>query len=167
MLRSVLKYGFLLILGILVYNRFFGNDVEKEQSKKIFGETRVVLGSVRDLVRNEREKYRDGKYDNAIGHVREAFHSLRGNTKDKNTIAELDKLEQERQDIERRMSDLKNMPESVPSASSKTKGKEKTAPLVPNVAKKELEDQLHKKLNSLIDRSQELIDKEERSTGAQ
>ncbi|HNM26497.1 MAG TPA: hypothetical protein PKL15_13740, partial [Saprospiraceae bacterium] len=66
MIRSLIKIGLVLIVAILVYNRFFGTSAEKEQSKKIFGEMRDVVVSVGQLVKSEKTKFDAGKYDGAL-----------------------------------------------------------------------------------------------------
>lgn len=76
MIRSLLKLGLLLVAGILVYNYFFGTVEEKEQSKEIFGKVRDVGKDAWALLRTEKDKFDDGKYDGAVDKVGTTVESL-------------------------------------------------------------------------------------------
>ncbi|MEZ4987729.1 MAG: hypothetical protein R2795_22315 [Saprospiraceae bacterium] len=69
MIRSLLKLGLLLVAGILVYNYFFGDEVEKAQSKEVFGKVRDLGKDAWSLLKTEKAKYQDGKYDGAVDKV--------------------------------------------------------------------------------------------------
>jgi hypothetical protein len=63
MIRFLLKIGIFLVVGILIYNYFWGDNSEKAQSKAVFGEMRDVVVSVSGLLKTEKQKYNAGKYD--------------------------------------------------------------------------------------------------------
>jgi chromosome segregation ATPase len=80
MIRSVIKIGILLVIGIIGYNYFLGNPEEKadarEKVDKIKEASKVIGGALFDLVKDgvallkeEREKFREGKYDKAVDEV--------------------------------------------------------------------------------------------------
>jgi hypothetical protein len=57
MIRSLLKLGLMAVICIVIYNRFFGTETEKDQSKRIFKGVGNVFTEVRTLVKSEREKF--------------------------------------------------------------------------------------------------------------
>ena len=58
MIRFLLKIGIFLVVGILIYNYFWGDNSEKAQSKAVFGEMRDVVVSVSGLLKTEKQKYK-------------------------------------------------------------------------------------------------------------
>ena len=170
MLRTLLKFGALLVIGILIYNFFFGTSAEKEQSKKVFGETKVLFHSVRDLVRGERQKFDAGKYDNAVAKVKNVFGRLRETADDnKDILSEIDNLDKKRQEIEDRLSKIKKMADNVPSnydemtekggkTTSKPMPKIQNPKTKPNTLKADEEKKLEAELDDLMNRTNSLMD---------
>lgn len=170
MIRRLLFWGLILIFGVLVYNRFFGNDAEKEQSKKVFGEAKVLFHSVRDVVRGERQKFEAGKYDKAIGNIRNLFGKMRESAKDsKDILTQIEDLDKKRQDIETRLNKIKGMPEDVPAnydkltekgaSKSKTLAKPKVEnPKQPTRAQEEqkLQEEMDRLMNEMDDLMNEM-----------
>ena len=77
MIKHVLKIGVLLLIGILGYNFFFGTATEKANSQKIFGQVKEVAVSVKNLVKQEKNKFDAGKYDKALQKLGGAYKGLR------------------------------------------------------------------------------------------
>jgi hypothetical protein len=80
MIRTVIKLGVLLVVGLIGYNYFLGNPEEKadarEKVDKIKGATKVIGGALFDLgkegfalIKEERAKFQEGKYDKAVEEV--------------------------------------------------------------------------------------------------
>ncbi len=80
MIRSVIKFGVLLVIGIVAYNYFLGTPAEKEKAKSTISKAKeagkVIGGVLLDLgkdgvalLKEEREKFREGKYDKAVDEV--------------------------------------------------------------------------------------------------
>jgi len=57
---NLLKLAALLVIGILVYNYFFGTTEEKAQSKVIFSEAKDLGKAAWGLLKSEKEKFEDG-----------------------------------------------------------------------------------------------------------
>lgn len=98
MIRSILKIGVLLVIGIVGYNYMFGTPEEKAKAKatisKVKEAGKVVGGVVLDLgkdgvalLKEEREKFREGKYDKAVEKVSGLISDIR--TKVEGTGGEL------------------------------------------------------------------------------
>ncbi len=69
MIKSVIKLGLFLIIGILVYNFFLGTPEEKAKSKEIFGKAVDVGKAGVGLIKEEVAKFKSGKYDDALEKV--------------------------------------------------------------------------------------------------
>jgi hypothetical protein len=172
MIRRLLFWGIILIFGVLVYNRFFGDTAEKEQSKKVFGEAKVLFHSVRDVVRTERHKFEEGKYDKAIGNIRGIFGKMRETAKDsKDVLAQIEDLDKKRQEIETRLNKIKQMPEDIPSSYDKTteKGNTKSKSVAkPKVEKSKAltkaqeEQKLQDEMDTLMQEMDDLMNKMEK-----
>ncbi|MCO6488802.1 MAG: hypothetical protein J5I98_10310 [Phaeodactylibacter sp.] len=78
MLRSLIKLGLFLVAGILVYNYFFGTPEEKAQSKQIFTEIKDVTKSAVGLLKSEKQKFDEGKYDDAVDKIGGLIDNLKG-----------------------------------------------------------------------------------------
>ncbi|MBL7793525.1 MAG: hypothetical protein JNK77_14445 [Saprospiraceae bacterium] len=106
MLRSLLKLAVVLVLAILVYNYFFGTSEEKAQSKEIFGEVRDLGKAAWGLLKTERQKFNDGKYDEAVDKVGGLINTMKDRAErleDSDLINKIDKLERKRKAIERQL----------------------------------------------------------------
>jgi hypothetical protein len=113
MIRSLLKLAFVLLVGILVYNYFYGTAEEKAQSKEVFGKVRDLGRDAWNLLRSEKEKLDEGKYDGAIDQVSETvdglgdlLRRLKTSAEDLNDSGVLDQLsdlESRRQSIEQQL----------------------------------------------------------------
>jgi cytoskeletal protein RodZ len=67
---KLVSYAIVLIIGILVYNNFFGSATEKQQSKEVFQKTKELGLEIRALIKQERENYDDGKYSKIVDKVK-------------------------------------------------------------------------------------------------
>lgn len=110
MIRSLLKLAFVAIICIVVYNRFFGDDKEQEQSKRIFKGVGNVFSDVRDLARSEKDKFDGGKYDAALGKMQSVLERLKNHADDKNDS----QLNRQIADLERRKAQLQREVDAAP-----------------------------------------------------
>lgn len=76
-MKSLIRIVLLLVVGIIAYNYFYGTEVEKDQSEKIISEFKDVGSSIVNLVKDEKEKFDDGKYDDAIDKMKEAVEKMK------------------------------------------------------------------------------------------
>ncbi|MFN4081455.1 MAG: hypothetical protein ACK4NS_11190 [Saprospiraceae bacterium] len=115
MLRAAIRLGLLLVAAILVYNYFFGDAREKEQSRKIFGEAKGLVVSLADLVKSEKVKYDHGKYDKALSELGLAFDKTRDQAARLNPEArtDLDRLEKRKIALQRELEALESEERSL------------------------------------------------------
>lgn len=115
MIKSAIKIGLLLVVGIVAYNLFFGTEQEKEQSKEIISDVKDFSKSAWGLLKTEHQKYKDGKYDDAVDKIdggvdklKDIYSSMRekaADLKDSGLLDQLDNLESRRKGIEKAISD--------------------------------------------------------------
>ncbi len=107
-MKYLIRLAILLLIGILVYNYFFGTQEEKETSQKIFGEVRDLGRATWDLLKREKQKFDEGKYNEAVDKVGGLIEKLRGTANtienNKDLLARLDELERKRQELQREIS---------------------------------------------------------------
>ena len=69
MIKSVIKLGLFLLVGIIAYNYFLGSPEEKEKARDIVGKTVDIGKAGVGLLKEEYQKFKDGKYDKALDKV--------------------------------------------------------------------------------------------------
>lgn len=77
MLGRLIKWALIVIIGVLVYNYFYGTEEEKQQSEAIFNQTRAVGQSIVGFVTDETQKVKDGKYNDVIDNISEFLGQLK------------------------------------------------------------------------------------------
>ncbi len=78
-LKNIIGIVLVLILGILVYNRFWGTPEEQAQAKNTFqtiGKAGKEIGqAIGGLVKSEKEKFDAGKYNGIMDKMGNFFHN--------------------------------------------------------------------------------------------
>ncbi len=120
MLRTLIKIGLLLVVGILAYNYFFGNASEKASSQKIINEVKDLGAATWDLLKSEKEKFDDGKYNDALEKMGNLFDDLRGMARDLGSDVS-DKVE----DLDRRRKDISDQLQEAKESGSEISAAEK------------------------------------------
>jgi hypothetical protein len=142
MIRSLIKLGILLVVGILVYNYFMGTEEEKAQSKEIFNEVRDLGKATWGLLKTEKAKYEEGKYEDALDKIGGLFNTLRDKAvavKDNETLGKLAELERKRTELERKLETSKVEEYGDKQAQEKT------------------QEELKKEIGDLIERTEALM----------
>ncbi|WP_116105061.1 hypothetical protein [Lewinella sp. IMCC34191] len=103
-MRTILKLALFLVIGLLAYNYFYGTIEEKEQSRQIVDKARDLGSEAWNLLKGEREKMRQGKYDDALDKLENLYGSLREEAQDlsdSKLIRDIEDLTERRTDLER------------------------------------------------------------------
>lgn len=110
MLGKLIRLGLLVIVVILGYNYFFGDEQEQAASKKIFGQVKEVVVSVKDLLKSEKEKFNTGKYDKALAKLGEAYKRLQSTVSqvDKDLLKRIGELEKRRRQLQSELNQVKD-----------------------------------------------------------
>jgi len=106
MIRTLIKLGLILVAGIVVYNYFLGTPEEKASSEKIFGSVKDLGVAAWGLLKSEKEKFNDGKYDEALDKVGSLFSNLKEKATglhDRDLSDRIDNLEEQRKDIKEKI----------------------------------------------------------------
>lgn len=106
MIRTVLKLGLILVVGILIYNYFLGTPEEKASSEKIFSEVKDLGVAAWGLLKSEKQKFDEGKYDEALDKVGNLFDNLKDKASrlnDRDLSDRIEHLEQQRKDIQEKV----------------------------------------------------------------
>jgi len=124
MLGRLIKWALIIVIGLLVYNYFYGTEQEKKQSEEIFTKTKEIGQSIVGFVSDETQKVKDGKYNDVIDNI-SGFLSELKSEKNAEEIEEIqsdldktkenyesegtsaDSLESQLQDILRRVEKMK------------------------------------------------------------
>lgn len=107
-MKTLIKVAIVLIIGVLVYNYFLGTESEKASSEKVFEQVKNVGVSIGELLKEEKQKFADGKYDDAFDKLGAIYENMKqkvsSGERDEKTLKELEskkeKLEKEKQYIE-------------------------------------------------------------------
>ena len=99
-MKTLIKIALLLIVGVIVYNYFLGNEEEKASSQKVFQQVKQVGESIGDLLKEEKRKFAEGKYDDAFDKLGGIYQDLKKKaTGDSDDQAELEKLESRKEKL--------------------------------------------------------------------
>ncbi|MEQ1745322.1 MAG: hypothetical protein ABMA02_07850 [Saprospiraceae bacterium] len=111
MISKLIKYGLILVAGILIYNLIYGDAAEKKQAKEIIGKAGDALGATWGLLKSEKQKFDAGKYDQALDKLGSAYQAIRNSAQyvDENVLRRLGELE-------RRKAQLQDQLETVEAA---------------------------------------------------
>ena len=105
-MKSIIRLGLLLVVGILLYNLFLGSPEEQAQSREIFGKVKELAKSSIDLLKSEKDKYDEGKYDGALDRIGNVFGKLKKNAEeiqDSELLDRLAELEDKRKALEQHL----------------------------------------------------------------
>ena len=108
----IIKVVLLLVVGIIGYNYFFGSAEEKANAQQIVGQVQKLTHSVADLLKSEKEKFDEGKYDDAIAKIKSALNTMHEKIAtftsggDANLLRDVESLEQQELNLETRLHNL-------------------------------------------------------------
>lgn len=99
MIKSLIKFGLLLVVLVVGYNLFFGTEEEKAQSKEIINKGKSVLTEVFDfgksaiqLLKSEKGKFDEGKYDGDLDKLGDIFDNWKDKAEDLQDSELVDKI---------------------------------------------------------------------------
>lgn len=127
MIGTLLKWGGLLVIGILIYNFMFGTSEEKDNSRKVFGEMRSLVVSVGNLMKSERSKFDAGKYDKVLEKLGGAYRAVRERAQyvDENVLRRLDDLEKRKTALETELQSIEEADQAAATPQPAKKGVKK------------------------------------------
>lgn len=123
-MKSLLKLLAVVVVGVLIYNYFFGTPEEKATSKEIFTDVRDLGKATWGLLKSEKQKFDEGKYDEAVDKVEGLLGSLKSKAKssdDDASLAKLEELERRRLELEQEVAELEKLNKSGKTVAAKAK----------------------------------------------
>jgi len=148
-MKSLLKLLVVVVIGVLIYNYFFGTPEEKATSKEIFSEVRDLGKATWGLLKSEKQKFDEGKYDEAVDKVGGLLSSLKSKAKssdDDQAVAKLEELERRRLALDQEIAELDRLNKSGKTAAAKVK-----------------EDQIRKDWRTLMDATELIMNNMEKA----
>ncbi|MCC7245448.1 MAG: hypothetical protein IT269_07205 [Saprospiraceae bacterium] len=165
MIGTLLKWGGLLVIGILIYNFMFGSSEEKDNSRKVFGEMRTLVVSVGNLMKSERSKFDAGKYDKVLEKLGGAYRAVRERAQyvDENVLRRLDDLEKRKTALETELQSIEDADQAVVAPQPAKKGVKKDTKAEEQKAAKAADQQrrkeeLQRELEALLRDSDALLE---------
>lgn len=158
MIRSLIKLGLFLVAGILVYNYFFGTPEEKAQSKEVFSNVKNLTKSAVDLLRTEKTKFDDGKYDDAVDKISGVIDDLKGKAEklddNRELLGQIAELESKQRQLSQRVRE-----ENIPQSYDNTR----EHPKMDSASQREIENEW----DDLVRKTERLIEDMERKAEQQ
>lgn len=102
MIRFILKVAVFLVIAVVGYNYFLGDEAEKTQSREIVGKARDLGKDAWNLLKGEKEKFDEGKYDGAVDKLQALYGNLKETAtklKDSDALDRIMKLEEKREEL--------------------------------------------------------------------
>lgn len=123
MIKTILQVIAVVVIFVLGYNFFFGTPEEKSNAKEIFQEVKDVGVAVKDLLKSEKEKFDEGKYDNAIQKMRGLFSDLESTAREvaPEYVDDIQRLEQQRKDLQNQLDQAKETAADTKEKADKVK----------------------------------------------
>ena len=109
MIKLLIRLLVLLVIGVLVYNYFLGTPEEKESSKTIFREVKQLGKSAWALLKSEKSKMEEGKYDAALDKIGILYDELEERArsgKDRESLDRIMELDRQRRALNDRLTRL-------------------------------------------------------------
>ena len=157
MIKSIVKLALVLIVGILVYNNFFGTSEEKAQAKEVFSSVKGVVKSVAGIVRSEKDKFDAGKYDKVMEKLGGAYSKVREQAAflDDKELKRLSDLEERKKALEAELSDLDQ--EEKEDAKTLVRDKDESTTSAKAASKKDRQAKLQREMEKLLQESEKLL----------
>lgn len=159
MIKTLIKLVLVLVVGILIYNFFFGNSQEKEQSREVFKKTGAVLNSTWDLLKSERAKFDAGKYDKALEKLGGAYRAIREQAEyvDDKVLKRLDDLEQRKAQLEEELEGIEKADATPAPAAKKGVAKTPESQNLQNADQQRRKEELMRELDKLMSDTDQLL----------
>lgn len=106
-MRTIINIVLIVVIAVVGYNYFFGNKSEKSDSQEIVNQVKDLGRSIGDLIKSEKEKMDEGKYDGVLDKARSIFDKIESqlNSRDSAQNQEFRELEHDLSDIQHKVED--------------------------------------------------------------
>jgi len=100
-MRTLIKLFVILLLAIIAYNYFLGDDVEREESAQVIENVKELGASVVNLLVAEKERISAGKYSEIMEEIGESIGLIKAHSEDLNiSEEELENLDNQKKELD-------------------------------------------------------------------
>ena len=100
-MRTLIKLFVILLLAIIAYNYFLGDDLEREESAQVIENVKELGASVVNLLVAEKERLNAGKYSEIMEEIGESIGLIKAHSEDLNiSEEELVNLDNQKQELD-------------------------------------------------------------------
>lgn len=75
-MRTLIKLVLIVVVVLVGYNYFYGTSEEKSESQEIVDKVKDLGKSIGSLLKNEKNKFDEGKFDNLFDNLGSVFKKL-------------------------------------------------------------------------------------------
>ncbi|MEM7104201.1 MAG: hypothetical protein AAF502_13770 [Bacteroidota bacterium] len=136
-MKRIFSLVILLVVGLIVYNQFYGTEEDKERGKVVVKESKEAFKSILDLLKAEKANYDEGKYEDAMEKIGGLFK----------TIGE--KVETIGEDYPERFKELEEKKSAIEEKLEQIESSESSESRSSSVSEKEVESELKDLLKDL------------------
>jgi hypothetical protein len=105
-MKNLITLLVVVLIAIIGYNYFAGTAEEKETSREIINTAKDLGAATWDLLKSEKEKFDEGKYDGVMEEAKGLFNNLRdaaNRLNDQSSLDRVEELDQRREDLREKM----------------------------------------------------------------
>lgn len=108
MIKGLFRLLLFVVAVVLIYNYFFGDAREKQASEQIVQQVKDLGKSIGDVLLSEKDKIKEGKYDEALDKIGDFIQNLRSNSDsmDVDDLRKLNELERKKLEMEKHIQDI-------------------------------------------------------------
>jgi transcriptional regulator len=99
MLRKLISFVFLLVVGWLVYTQFYGTEKEQQLGQEVISNGKKTIQSIFSIFQHENDKFKAGAYDDSLEKVGSLLKDLGEKMENKAQKEELEELVSEKERI--------------------------------------------------------------------
>lgn len=98
-MRFIVKVLLIILLGLIAYNYFFGDDTERETSSLVVDNAKQLGQSVWEMIKVEKDRFSEGKHQEMMEHVGTTIGFIKENKETLN-ISDIEMQDLEQQKLE-------------------------------------------------------------------
>ncbi|GAA5220590.1 hypothetical protein [Membranihabitans marinus] len=101
-MRTLIKLVLIVVVVLVGYNYFYGTSEEKSESQEIVDKVKDLGKSIGSLLKNEKNKFDEGKFDNLFENLGNVFKNIEDKIdgQDGKSKGVLEDLKQKKNDLE-------------------------------------------------------------------
>ena len=99
MIRKLISFIILLVIGWLIYTQFYGTEKEQQLGQEVIDNGKKTIQSIFSIFKHENDKFQAGAYDESLEKVGTLLKEVGQKLENKDKKEELDELVKEKERI--------------------------------------------------------------------